>query len=142
MIIFSLPFTPAAVPWNDEFDWNAVNYAPMMVGGLFLVVGIWWLLGAKDSYHGPVRTIQFDEAAGVIEDEPEAPPRRADAGLAVSVPGPPQRGPGDILSSCPPHRSSASAPRSSARAGASGTSRPCCSRAATSTPCSARAASR
>src|SRR3954465_12463668 len=28
VVIFSLPFTPAAVPWNDEFDWSAVNYAP------------------------------------------------------------------------------------------------------------------
>jgi amino acid transporter len=74
VIIFSLPFTPAAVPWRDEFDWNAVNYSPIMVGGLFLIVGLWWLLGAKDRYHGPVRTIHFDEAAGVVEDEPEAPP--------------------------------------------------------------------
>ena len=32
-VIFCLPFTPAAVPWNDEFDWNAVNYAPLTVGG-------------------------------------------------------------------------------------------------------------
>jgi hypothetical protein len=38
-----------------------------------VIVGLWWLLGAKDRYRGPVRTIQFDEAAGVIEDEPEAP---------------------------------------------------------------------
>jgi amino acid transporter len=73
VIIFSLPFTPAAVPWNDEFKWSALNYAPVMVGGLFIAVGIWWLAGAKRMYHGPVRTIQFDEAAGVIEDEPEAP---------------------------------------------------------------------
>ena len=71
VIIFSLPFTPAAVPWDDEFTWTAVNYAPLMVGGLFVAVGIWWLAGAKNKYHGPVRTIQFDEAAGVIEDEPE-----------------------------------------------------------------------
>jgi amino acid transporter len=73
VIIFCLPFTPAAVPWNDEFSWSALNYAPLTVGGLFLIVGIWWIAGAKDRYHGPVRTIQFDEAAGVVEDEPESP---------------------------------------------------------------------
>jgi hypothetical protein len=39
VIIFSLPFTPAAVPWNDEFDWSELNYAPLMVGGVFLAVG-------------------------------------------------------------------------------------------------------
>jgi hypothetical protein len=32
------------------------------------------VLGANKRYSGPVRTIQFDEAAGVIEDEPDAPP--------------------------------------------------------------------
>jgi len=69
VIIFSLPFTPAAVPWRDEFTWTAVNYAPLMVGGLFLAVGIWWLAGAKNRYQGPVRTLTFDDAAGVISDE-------------------------------------------------------------------------
>ena len=33
VIIFCLPFTPAAVPWRDEFDWRYVNYAPITVGG-------------------------------------------------------------------------------------------------------------
>ena len=42
VVIFSLPFTPAAVPWNDEFDWSALNYAPLTVGGLFLAVWLWW----------------------------------------------------------------------------------------------------
>ena len=45
------------MPWNDEFDWNAVNYSPIMVGGLFVIVGLWWLvLAANKRYHGPVRT--------------------------------------------------------------------------------------
>ncbi len=69
VIIFSLPFTPAAVPWNDEFDWSALNYAPLMVGGVFLAVGIWWIAGAKNKYKGPVRTIAFDEGMGITEEE-------------------------------------------------------------------------
>ena len=52
VVIFSLPFTPAAVPFNDEFDWTAVNYSPIMVGGLFIAVGLWWLLGAKNTLQG------------------------------------------------------------------------------------------
>ncbi len=51
VIIFSLPFTPAAVPWNDEFTWSAVNYSPLMVGGVFILVGLWWILGAKNTLH-------------------------------------------------------------------------------------------
>jgi amino acid transporter len=80
VIIFSLPFTPAAVPWNDEFDWSALNYAPLMVGGVFLAVGLWWVLGAKNTYKGPIRTVAFDEGMGITEEEPmeqEPPPEPA-----------------------------------------------------------------
>ncbi len=75
VIIFSLPFTPAAVPWNDEFTWSAVNYSPIMVGGLFVVIGIWWLVSAKNTYKGPVANISFDEGMGITEEAPaEGPP--------------------------------------------------------------------
>jgi amino acid transporter len=65
VIIFCLPFTPAAVPWRDEFDWKYVNYAPITVGALLLIVGIWWLVRARHTFKGPVRTVEFDEGAGV-----------------------------------------------------------------------------
>jgi hypothetical protein len=75
VVIFSLPFTPAAVPFNKDFDWSAVNYAPLMVGGVFIAVGIWWLAGAKNTFKGPVRTISFDEGVGIVEEDPfEQPP--------------------------------------------------------------------
>ena len=69
-VIFCLPSTPAGVPWNDEFAWSSVNYAPLTVGGLLLAVGIWWLVRARHTFTGPVRQIHFDEAAGVISEEP------------------------------------------------------------------------
>ncbi len=67
VIIFCLPFTPASVPWRDEFDWRYVNYAPVTVGGLLLIVGLWWTLSAKHTFKGPVRTVEFDEGAGIQE---------------------------------------------------------------------------
>ena len=67
VIIFCLPFTPAAVPWRDEFDWRYVNYAPITVGAVLLIVGLWWLVSAKHTFKGPVRTVEFDEGAGVQE---------------------------------------------------------------------------
>lgn len=65
VIIFCLPFTPAAVPWRDEFDLRYVNSAPVTVGGLLLIVGVWWAVRAEHAFTGPVRTIEFDEGAGV-----------------------------------------------------------------------------
>ena len=34
-----------------------VNYAPLVTGGLFLAVGIWWLVSAKHTFTGPRHTI-------------------------------------------------------------------------------------
>jgi amino acid transporter len=81
VVIFSLPFTPAAVPWNDEFDWSALNYAPLMVGGVFIAVWIWWVAGAKNKYTGPVQNIHFDEGMGITEEKPtdSEPPAPAPA---------------------------------------------------------------
>ena len=60
VVIFILPFNPAGVPWRDEFDWKYVNYAPITVGGVLLIVGLWWTLRAKHTFTGPVRNIEFD----------------------------------------------------------------------------------
>ena len=68
VIIFCLPFTPAGVPWRDEFDIRYVNYAPITVGLVLLIVGLWWTLKAKHTFKGPVRTVEFaDDGVGVDE---------------------------------------------------------------------------
>ncbi len=56
-VIFILPTTPAGVPWRDEFAWSSVNYAPLVTGGVMLVVGIWWLVSARKTFTGPKVTI-------------------------------------------------------------------------------------
>ena len=70
VIIFSLPFTPAAVPWNDEFEWSAVNYAPITVIVVLGAVGIWWLVSARHKFTGPVRNIEFDDTGRVVAEKP------------------------------------------------------------------------
>jgi amino acid transporter len=78
VIALDLPFTHAAVPWNDDFDATALNYTPLVliVGA---IVGIWWAVSAKHHYTGPVRTIDTDELGRVIEHggEPEPEPIEA-----------------------------------------------------------------
>jgi amino acid transporter len=68
VVIFSLPFTPAGVPWRDEFDWTALNYSPITVVVVMGAVGIWWLVSAKNTFQGPVRQVEFDEAMGIVEE--------------------------------------------------------------------------
>jgi len=60
VIIFSLPTTPAAVPWNSGFSWSSFNYAPLVTIVVVLGVGIAWQLGAKNTFKGPVRTVDID----------------------------------------------------------------------------------
>ena len=61
VVIFCLPFAPASVPWNDEFDAPAFNYTPLV-----LVVGAARrdLVGRcprRTGTPGPVRTLEEDE---------------------------------------------------------------------------------
>jgi amino acid transporter len=60
-VYFVLPFTPAGVPFSDEFDWKAVNYAPIAVGVVLAAVALWWVLDAKKHFTGLRRTV--DEPA-------------------------------------------------------------------------------
>jgi amino acid transporter len=66
-VIFCLPTTPAGVPWRDEFKWESFNYAPLTVGVVLLIVGIWWLASAKNYFTGSVRTIDL-EAGGLAPE--------------------------------------------------------------------------
>ena len=43
--------------FKTGFNWSDANYAPLVNIGVFVVVGLWWLLGAKRSFKGPVRTV-------------------------------------------------------------------------------------
>jgi amino acid transporter len=76
VIALDLPFTHAAVPWNDDFDWTALNYTPLVIL-VGVIVAVWWQLDAKNRYTGPVRTIETDELGRVIEEEPVEPPEPA-----------------------------------------------------------------
>ena len=56
-----MPTVPQGIPGNAAgFDWNLVNYAPLTVGGAFVLFGGWWIISAHRWFKGPIR--QGDEA--------------------------------------------------------------------------------
>ncbi len=61
VIIFCLPGSPAAVPWNKGFTWSSFNYAPLVMIALIVGVAIGWEAGAKHTFKGPVRTLDEPE---------------------------------------------------------------------------------
>ncbi len=54
-ILFLLPPYKASIPGTEGWTWEAVNYAPILVGGALLLFGGWWVLSAKNWFKGPVR---------------------------------------------------------------------------------------
>ena len=77
-IYFCLPFYgPAAVWWDDQFDWNAANFTPLVLGGLAAAIALAWVLGMNKKYTGPIRQIEFDEGIGIKEIEETPPPTPA-----------------------------------------------------------------
>ncbi|MEV7398494.1 amino acid permease [Aeromicrobium sp. NPDC092404] len=56
-VYFILPFTPRAAPWNEDFSWKFVNYAPLLTGGVLLALTIWWFASARSWFTGPKHTI-------------------------------------------------------------------------------------
>jgi amino acid transporter len=74
VIIFCLPFTPAAVPFGKTFSWSAVNYAPIVTIAVMAAVTIWYLVSAKRTFTGPVRTIEFDVGASPAAPTPGVAP--------------------------------------------------------------------
>jgi amino acid transporter len=67
LVVFALdlPYAPAGLPWNSEFDASLVNYTPFAIL-LPLIFGIWYLVSAKDRYQGPVRTLEEDEVTADV----------------------------------------------------------------------------
>jgi amino acid transporter len=62
LVVFALdlPYSPAGLPWNDDFDASLVNYTPLAII-VPLIFGVWYLVSAKNKYQGPIRTLEEDE---------------------------------------------------------------------------------
>jgi hypothetical protein len=64
VIIFCLPFTPAAVPFAKSFSWSSVNYAPLVTIGVMLAVTLWYFGWAKNTFKGPIRNVEAPPDGG------------------------------------------------------------------------------
>ncbi len=64
-ILFMAPLSPAGIPWNSNFTWLSVNYAPIAVLGTLLLVGGWWVLSANKWFKGPISQGTPEELARI-----------------------------------------------------------------------------
>lgn len=74
VIVFCLPvYGSPAVFFSHDFNWNLVNYAPLVTIGLMAAVTIWYFGWAKKTFKGPIRTIDdgvFHELDGLADITP------------------------------------------------------------------------
>ncbi|MQA80019.1 MAG: amino acid permease [Streptosporangiales bacterium] len=71
-VLFLMPVSPAGIPGNPEFTWEVVNYAPLTVGGAFVLFGGWFLISARKWFKGPVREASTEEELTSIEKSLDA----------------------------------------------------------------------
>ena len=53
-ILFLAPSVPQGIPGKTDFSWDLANYAPLTVGGAFILFGGWWLISANRWFKGPI----------------------------------------------------------------------------------------
>jgi len=63
-IVAMFPTALGGVPWDPSFEWRFVNYAPLLVGGTFFLLWIYWHVSVKKWFTGPVR--QVDETGAQL----------------------------------------------------------------------------
>jgi amino acid transporter len=60
------PTSSGGVPWNtDVFEWKFVNYTPLLVGGVLILLWIYWHASVKNWFTGPIK--QVDETGEQLE---------------------------------------------------------------------------
>ncbi|MEO7196896.1 MAG: hypothetical protein ABIZ50_00325, partial [Solirubrobacterales bacterium] len=66
---------------DGKFDLKALNYAPVTVLVVIVVVGVWWKLSAHKYFTGQTRNIEIDKAlegdgsGSGTDPDPPAPAR-------------------------------------------------------------------
>jgi amino acid transporter len=72
-VIAMFPTSSLGAPWFDGFAWKYVNYTPLVVIGLLLVLWVAWHVSVKKWFTGPQSTL-------------ETPPVTTDAAAATMAP--------------------------------------------------------
>jgi amino acid transporter len=66
-IIALFPTSLGGAPWDPSFAWKYVNYTPLLVGGVLVLLWIFWHASVKKWFTGPIKQID------TIEDQEPTP---------------------------------------------------------------------
>ncbi|MBJ7289653.1 amino acid permease [Williamsia sp.] len=57
-IIALFPTSLGGMPWDPSFEWKFVNYTPLLVGGVLILLWIYWHLSVKKWFTGPIKQVE------------------------------------------------------------------------------------
>jgi amino acid transporter len=60
-IIALFPTSPGGMPWDPSFAWKFVNYTPLLVGGVLILLWIFWHASVKKWFTGPINQIAVSD---------------------------------------------------------------------------------
>jgi hypothetical protein len=60
-IVAMFPTSLGGMPWDPSFEWKFVNYTPIVVFGVLILLFLYWHLSVKKWFTGPVRQIELSE---------------------------------------------------------------------------------
>jgi len=66
-IIAMFPTSIGGAPWDASFEWKFVNYTPLLVGGVLILLWIYWHASVKNWFTGPIKQVDVtgEELEGV-----------------------------------------------------------------------------
>ena len=57
-IIAMFPTSLGGMPWDPSFEWKFVNYTPLLVGGVLILLWIYWHVSVKKWFTGPIKQVE------------------------------------------------------------------------------------
>ena len=61
-IIAMFPTSIGGVPLAASFEWKYVNYTPLLVGGVLILLYIYWHVSVKKWFTGPIKQVELPKA--------------------------------------------------------------------------------
>ena len=56
-VVAMFPTSLGGMPWDPSFEWKFVNYTPLVVFGVLILLWMYWHLSVKKWFTGPVRQV-------------------------------------------------------------------------------------
>lgn len=56
-VIAMFPTSLGGMPWDTSFEWKFVNYTPLLVGGVLVLLFIYWHVSVKHWFTGPIKQV-------------------------------------------------------------------------------------